>query len=391
MKLRKEKQYSLLIATVCFWFGLYVHVPYQSIYLNSINVSANMIGVIIGSYGIMQLFLRLPVGIMADRAGNHRLFILLGVVLTGISCLIRFIFPSGNGFLIANIISGCGASTWISYMVMYCGYFNRLEQQKATGQIIMACNLGMCLSFIFSSLVFSHTSMLFLCLVGAFVNVIGILFAITIKKGPFLPKIEKQKAAFKELLSICINKRLMFFSFLAMIQQGIQNTTAMAFTMTYLEDLGASSDFIGLSSVFYMIIAVASSYFASTKFSEKFGAGFFIPVVFFLTAIYCIVVPLSENIYLILALQAFPGLSSGILLSYLTSESMVEVPVDKSSTAMGFFQSVYSIGLSVFPVIVGRLISTYNFPISYNFLAITAAFGTLTSILYFKKGSIRKN
>lgn len=384
MNLTKGNTYSLLIATVCFWFGLYVHVPYQSIYLTGINVTASMIGIIIGSYGIMQLFLRLPVGVMADRAGNHRLFILTGVLLTGLSCLIRFLLPNGLGFLAANIISGCGASTWISYMVMYCGYFNKVEQQKATGQIIMACNLGMCLGFIFSSIFYSRTSMLFLCLSGVIVSGIGILFALTVKRGMFLPDENAEKPSFRELLSICTNKRLIFFSVLAMVQQGIQNTTAMAFTTTYLEELGASADFIGYSSVFYMFIAVASAYFASTKISEYFGPRFFIPVVFALTAIYCLCIPFTENIYLIFFLQAFPGLSTGILLSYLTSESMIEVPIEKSSTAMGFFQSIYSVGLSIFPIIAGALISQFNITVSYGFLAATALIGGIASIIYYR-------
>ena len=390
MNFTKGNTYSLLIATVCFWFGLYVHVPYQSIYLTEINVIASMIGIIIGSYGMMQLFLRLPVGIMADRAGNHRIFILTGIILTGLSCLIRFLLPNGFGFLVANIFSGCGASTWISYMVMYCSYFNKVEQQKATGQIIMACNLGMCLGFIFSSIFYSHTNMLFLCFAGVVVSAIGVLFALTVKRGMFLPDETTIKPSFMDLLSICTNKRLIFFSTLAMIQQGIQNTTAMAFTTNYLKELGASADFIGYSSVFYMFIAVASAYFASTKLSEYFGPRFFIPVVFVLTAIYCIWIPFTENIYLIFSLQAFPGLSTGILLSYLTSESMIEVPVEKSSTAMGLFQSVYSIGLSIFPIISGALISQFNICVSYGFLSTTAIIGGLASIVYYKRLSFHK-
>lgn len=385
MFLTKRNTSRLFIATICFWFGLYVHVPYQSIYLAGINVTASMIGLIIGSYGIMQLFLRLPVGVMADRAGNHRLFILTGIILTGLSCIIRFCFPNGLGFLLANVISGCGASTWISHMVMYCSYFNKVEQQKATGQIIMACNLGMCLGFIFSTIFYSRTSMLFLCLFGTIISGIGILFALTVKKEIILPDTTTLKPSIKTLLSICTNKRLIFFSILAMIQQGIQNTTAMAFTTTYLEKLGANTDFIGYSSVFYMFIAVASAYFASTKYAEYFGARFFIPLIFALTAIYCFWIPFTDNIYLIFFLQSFPGLSTGILLSYLTSESMIEVPIEKSSTAMGFFQSIYSIGLSIFPVIAGSLISRFNIAISYEFLAVTAILGGLASIMYYKK------
>ena len=134
-----------------------------------------------------------------------------------------------------------------------------------------------------------------------------------------------------------------------------------------------------------MIAAVVSAQFASTELCEKKGARFYIPVVFLLTGLYCVLVPAAGNIYVIFLLQAFPGMSTGILLSYLTSESMTEVPREKSSTAMGFFQAVYAVGMSVFPTVVGSLTERVNVSLGYAFLAAAAFLGTAVSLVYYRR------
>lgn len=388
----KKRENILLVTIVCFWFALYVYIPYQTPYLTALGVSAGTIGTVVGSYGVMQLLLRLPVGVMADYAGRHKPFVILGAALTGLACAVRFLIPDGTGFLIGNIISGCGASTWISYMVLFSGYYGRQEQQKATSRAIMACNLGMCLGFVFSTCFYAVTSMRFLCGAGVAAGALGVVLALSVREETKDPKTEQangkgkeKRTSVRDLLYICFNRKLILFSLLALLQQGIQMATAMSFTTQILEDLGAGAAFIGCASVFYMIAAVVSAQFASTELCEKKGARFYIPVVFLLTGLYCVLVPAAGNIYVIFLLQAFPGMSTGILLSYLTSESMTEVPREKSSTAMGFFQAVYAVGMSVFPTVVGSLTERVNVSLGYAFLAAAAFLGTAVSLVYYRR------
>ena len=89
----KRRENILLVTIVCFWFALYVYIPYQTPYLTALGVSAGTIGTVVGSYGVMQLLLRLPVGVMADYAGRHKPFVILGAALTGLACAVRFLIP----------------------------------------------------------------------------------------------------------------------------------------------------------------------------------------------------------------------------------------------------------------------------------------------------------
>ena len=382
MKKLFNQKLLLLLIVVLFWFAQYVYIPFQNTYLNSINVSTNIIGIIIGAYGISQCLLRLPIGVFADSVGKHKFFILSGIFFAGLASIIRVFLPGGIGFLIANILSGIASSMWISYMVHFTEFFSINEQQKATSIIILVNNLGMLIGFIMSTLFYEKLGMRSLCIMSVISAIIGTTLALNIKDHK--TESSSNNITFRECLSICKDKRLIFFSVLALIQQGIQMSTTMSFTNQILSDLGATSVIVGLSSIFYMICAVSSSGFASSKFCNKYGPKVWIPFVFCLISIYCILVPTVKDVKFIFVLQSLPGMSTGILLSYLTSEAMKDVPKIKKSTAMGFFQAVYAIGMSIFPMIVGKIAGFLSIKSGYFTLAFIAIIGAISSYIYYK-------
>lgn len=370
----------LLIIVALFWYAQYVYIPFQNPYLLINGVSSNTIGVIIGSYGISQCLLRLPVGIYADSIGKHKCFIFLGILFGGIASFLRVTMSVESGFLIANILSGVASSMWISYIVHYTGYFSKVDQPKATCKIILVNNLGMLFGFIVSTLFYDSLGMKFLCTTSVIAAIIGSILSFWIKDH----KQVNNKSSFMKYLAICKNKRLLFFSLLALIQQGIQMSTTMSFTTQILQDLGATSIIVGLASIFYMVSAVISSGFASSNFCIKKGPKIWIPIVFLLIALYCILVPTVNSIPIIFSLQLLPGMSTGILLSYLTSEAMVEVPQYQKSTAMGFFQAIYAIGMSVLPILVGKIADLISIKSGYFLLAFIAIIGAVLSKIYYK-------
>lgn len=382
MKKIVNQKILLLIIVSLFWFAQYVYIPFQNSYLTMVNVSANMIGIIIGAYGIAQCLLRLPVGIFADSLGKHKYFIFLGIAFAGFASVVRVLMPNGEGFLIANVLSGIASSTWISYMVHYTEYFSKDDQQQATSNIIFVNNLGMLFGFVVSTLFYDKLGMRFLCVMSTVSGMAGTVLALNIKDHQH--KEVRKNVPFTKYISVCKNKRLIFFSILALIQQGIQISTTMSFTTQILKDLGAASLIVGLSSILYMVSAVVSAGFASSKFCNTAGPKLWIPIIFSLISIYCLLVPIIKSIPVIFMLQILPGMSTGILCSYLTSEAMKEVPQYQKSTAMGFFQAVYAIGMSIFPIIVGKIASAISIRNGYFVLAIIGVFGAVASIIYYR-------
>lgn len=376
----KKKQALLPVVVILFWFAQYVYIPYQTPYLISRQVSEAFLGSILGAYGITQMLLRLPVGVMADSIGRHRLFILAGTIAAGTASLIRFLFPDGTGFLLANLLSGAASSMWISFMVMYTGFFAESEQQKATGRIILSNNLGILLGFLMSSLSYKYLGMGFLCILSILAGGVAAFLAFLLPEGN--PGKKLSLSSFSSL-KVCLHKRLILFSLLALIQQGVQMSTAMSFTAQILKDRGASDFLVGFSSIIYMVSAVLSSGFSSTEKAVKAGARRWVPLVFLLLGLYCILIPRTAFLPLLLVWQLLPGMATGILFSNLTSEAMKGIPAETKSTAMGFYQAVYALGMTLFPILTGNMISGYSYSSAYGILASAALAGGMVSFLYY--------
>lgn len=378
-KFSKKEEMIFLISVSFFWFAQYVYIPYQTIYLTSINVGTSFIGIIVGAYGISQMLLRLPVGLSADIVKKHKYFIMIGGLSSGMASLFRVLIPNGVGFLIANLLSGLASAMWISFMVFYTGHFSGEEQQSATARIVMFNNIGMLMGFIASTLLYNSISMKGLCTLSVCGGVMTFLLSLSIKEE--VP--EKSTHKVGELISVCSNKRLLLFSFIALIQQGVQLTTSMSFTNQVLGDLGASNMIIGISSIIYMISSVVFSALSSRN-TFKGAPRVLIPTVLVIIATYCILVPTVNSIPIIMLLQILPGTSSGILFSCATSEAMKEVKQFQKSTAMGFFQAFYAIGMTTFPMLTGKLATNYSMSTGFFVLAGIAIFGCLVAVYFYK-------
>ena len=67
------------------------------------------------------------------------------------------------------------------------------------------------------------------------------------------------------------------------------------------------------------------------------------------------------------------------------SGSMLGIPKEKRSTAMGFFQAVYGVGMTIGPMIAGAVRDASGMPASYYFLVLVTVPGIVISLFAFSK------
>ncbi len=380
MTFHKKRQMNLLLVIVClFWFGQYVYMPYQTTFLLSIGVSSGMTGMIIGAYGLVQVFFRIPAGVLADTGGGHKRIITAGICCVAAASLIRVLLPNAVGFFAANLFSGLGASAWISYMV----YYMQLEEgalQTATGKIMAANNTGVFLGFVTSSLLYDSVGMRQICLFSMTAGAAGALLALGIRED----RREKRSYSRQEWKEIFTYRRLLFFSILALLQQGVQMATCMSFTVQAVKELGAASRQVGITSVIYIVMAVVFSFLSSRPFFIKLGHERVIPAGIVCQILYCVLVPKAENIYMIYGCQVLAAAAMGFLFTSLTSESMKGVPEHFYSTAMGIFQAVYAVGMTVFPILVGVIRESFGLAGGYYFMAAILGLGLISTFAALK-------
>lgn len=376
----------LLTVVTLFWFSQYVFMPYQTPYLYGTGAASSLVGIVIGAYGFSQLVLRIPVGLMVDSTGRYKRFILLGLASSGCASLFRIFIPDTYGFLLANLFSGLAAAMWISFMVLFFTYFGNEELQKATGLIVGANNLGILIGFVTGTVLYDRFGIRFLCLLSSLAAVPAFLLGLLIHE----PERSFHGQSPKELVQVFHSKRLILFALIAFVQQGIQISTSMSFTSQIAKSRGANGAQIGICSIIYILVAVLSSYFISTKAARKFGSSFWIPAVLACLALYCVLIPNLPTVELIDFAQILSGLSTGILFSLCTSEAMKSVPQEKHSTAMGFFQAIYALGMTTFPILAGAISGRSGISSAFYCLAAIAVSGFLVMVIYYRFNSAKE-
>lgn len=371
---------TLFIIMILYWFSLYTYIPFQVPYLYALNVTPSIVGIILGLYGASQMILRFPFGIISDYFGKYKIFIVLGSLLSAVSSIIKMVYPTANGFLVGNILTGVAASTWLMYMVLYYSYFDRSKEHMAASKCLVANVIGMFLGFLFATIFYQKFGMNLMLIAAALAAFAATILALFLKEEK-----REKKNNIKDLILVIKNKRLLFFSVLSIIEQGIHMAASVSFTLNRIKELGGASYLVGIASLLNMFFAIVSAYIASTSFASKRGSKFYVPFSFVLLGLYCVAVILTKNIFVIVASQILSGLSIGMLASYLTSEALIEIDRDKKSSAMGFYQTAYSIGIFIYPIITGKIVEMYSIEIAYIFLTASAVICAFIALLYYKK------
>lgn len=371
-KLNKHMITSFIVVTL-YWFSLYVYIPYQTSFLSSLKAGEFMIGFITGAYGIAQVILRPPLGIMIDRQGKQKPFILIGVLGPGLASIIRLLTMSPTGFLFANILSGISPATWIVFLVYFARFFKEVNMQKSSSLMMAANQLGQLVGFILSLLLYPHFGMSTLLYLSVGAALIATALALSLKEENPAKSVEAtKKIPVKDLLVVFRNKRLLFFSLLLIAQTGIVLATATSFNTKIIQNMGGDDVAVGLSMVIFMSCSVVTAFLTATKRVMALGAKKMMPFSFVIIIIFLILVPRATDITQIYLLQCLAGIYVSTLISFAIGEGTLEIPQAKRTTAMGLIQCFIAIGITVVPMITGKLVESYGLTTAYNVLAVFA-------------------
>ncbi|MBO6158965.1 MAG: MFS transporter, partial [Firmicutes bacterium] len=88
MDSERKNELTLLLAVFLFWFSVYTYPSFLTTYVtDTLKVTKVLAGTIVGSYGLTQMILRIPLGIMSDVLKKRKLFVMIGFVLSILSAV----------------------------------------------------------------------------------------------------------------------------------------------------------------------------------------------------------------------------------------------------------------------------------------------------------------
>ncbi len=341
---------TLFVITLLFWFAQYCYTPYLNAALETMGATATFIGFVSGCYGFTQLVTRIPLGLATDKYHLHKQGVLIGCLLCSTAAFGMYFFYTPVGFLFFRGISGFAAATWVSFTVLYSNYFSNETSAIAISWLNVANQGGRLLCFICVSLLVPYAGVKSSFLLAGFVSLFAAILCIGIRPSPTT---DRAPVGFRESLSVLKNEHLRNCTILAILSQLIAFSTYNSFITNYAVSINATVSQLSYMNIALMLPIVITNYATSRWLLVKVGAKRLLLVGFAASCVYCFAIPLCDTMSQVMLLQVVAGISNSLTLSVVLSVCVQEISQTLRASAMGFFQALYGIGMTLGPILMG--------------------------------------
>ncbi len=350
----EQRHNSVSIILMClgnflFWGAMYVYVPILSLYAQHLGASMSLVGVVVGAYGLTQLLLRIPVGVLSDRSGRRKPFVVAGFAAGALGCLGLALSPNAWFLALFRAVLGVGCTAWVTATVLFVSYF---PTRRATQAMAIITFVGTSAQLVVSltggklAQEFGWQAPFF---AGAAMAALGTLCVAGVRDvrapGPGLPPLRQLRrvALAPGIISICLSGALLQYATFS---------TIYGFTPIYAENLSASKTQVGL-----LLAATLAPYavfsLAGAPLSARVGEKCTLALGLGTLALAILFTPLVHTLSLLALLQLACGAGRGLVFPTLMALVIRGVRPRDQATAMGMFQAVYAVGMFGGPILGG--------------------------------------
>ena len=351
---------------------MYTTVPILTSYVEYLGASHKMAGLIVGMYGLIQMIVRLPLGIISDRYQKHKIFIIFGLMFSVLSGLGILVTNHLSWILFLRALAGAAAATWVDFSVLFTRYFSKEQTSRAIGTLSSCSTIGQMLGILSGGWIAEKFSWESSFLLGAFVGLIGLIgaFYIVEKKHECVTN----TIDVKKIVNLSKNKTLLSVSLLSVIFQLLIFATVFGFTPVYAQSLHASKFDLGLLTFFSAFSAALASWFGGTVLIQRFGEKKVLLIGLIMISVFTIAIPFTGSVSVLIFTQALSGIGRGLVAPILMSLSIMHIPLFLRSTAMGIYQSIYSFGMFIGPLFMGIISDFFSLRQGFIILGIVGFF-----------------
>jgi len=337
-------------AVSLFWAALYVYVPNLAVHARSQGATDTMIGLIVGSYGFTQLLLRIPLGILSDRLGVRKNFILMGFLALAVSSVGLALARSPLHMLLARGLAGVAASSWVASTVLFASFYPPSQAVRSTSIMSFASSSGQMVATLAGGYIAARYGMTAPFCVAAFVAVVGLL---VISPAPEERKGSSETPSYRQILAVLTLPTLFSVSLVAATVQYAAFATSYAFIPIYADEvLKLDPAQIGiLTSAVLVPYAIMTTVVASL--STRVREERLIAVGLLILATTTAATTLTASFSALLAARVSFGLGMGLTYPVLMGLSIKTVPQAQRASAMGAFQAIYALGMTAGPTLSG--------------------------------------
>lgn len=371
----------LFAVTFLFWFAQYCYSAYINPELERMGATATFMGLVGGVYGFTQLALRIPLGIAADRLNRQKLFILLGCLMALLSALGMYLCYTPVGFLVFRALSGVSSASWVCFTVLYSRYFPPKETSGRIAQLNMANQSGRLLCFVLVGLAVSLWDVRVSFVISAVGALVAFLLSFRVEDRPT----ERKAASLRDFLAVMRERNLCVCSLLGALGQMVAFSTVFTFASNVQKSLGATNGMLSYLNVALLVANVSANLVLGRMLLKNRDPRRMLCVGFALLAVYCLLLPAATAVWQFFPIQMLAGVGNSCTMSVLLGVCVRGVAPDRRSTAMGFFQAIYSVGMTLGPVVMGVLVDAAGVKISFALMALLSVASIPLTLVLMKR------
>jgi len=371
----------LAAAIVLLWFSNYIYVPFLSTYAASCGASLSMVGLIIGSYGFIQMLLRIPIGILSDTIKNRRLFLFSAMIASFISSTGFYFFSSPILLLLSRALAGLAVSNWAIFITTFSALGDDQNRSKAIGTVNALNSAGNIGAFIFGGIVAEYINVRTTFLVSILTSLLGLLLLFFVSET-YEQKENTKKITIHDFSIVFKDTKLLFYSGIAVLYQIISTSSLNGFVPTLFSEAGASELQKSLGTTLASIPGVFAGPLAVGFFSKKFGQNLTNIISFIVISVPMFFFAYVKNITILLILEFIAGFGKGLLMSLLMSRSTSHLPDETRSTALSMYQAIYSVGMFVGPAITGVISNIFSLQVAFVCLGLIGFVAIIALLVY---------
>ncbi len=365
-------------STLLFWGAVYIYMPILAPYSKMVGGSFQAVGLVMGAYGLSQLLLRIPLGIWSDRWRRRKPFILLGFTFDGMAAL-GLLLSSNTVMLFFSVLTaGIASSMWVPFTVLFSSYFPLGQIAHSLSLILFFTRLAQITTNYACGIIAEAWGWVAPFYAGMILAFIGLLLSLGMAERR--PEIGSA-ASFKQILLVGRNRTLLLASTISALFLFANSSTNYGFTPIFAQQIGASKKDLGVLFFWYMLPNTLATLLSGTYIRRVFSERTLIFAGFLLVSgtVFCI--PLVNRLGILYTLQAFNGIGVGLVFPLLMGLAMQSSPLEQQATAMGFFQSLYAVGMTLGPIISGAIAQRLGLSSVFILNGLLCLFGALFAII----------
>ena len=342
----------LFLVTALFWSAQYSYTQFINPELERMGMNAAYMGLVSGAYGFTQMVLRIPIGILADRTGRQKPFVVIGCLLTAMAGLGFLMFYNPGGFLVSRGLAGVASTSWVSFTVLYSGYFAHSEGPRRISHLNIANMGGRLGGYFVIILIVPLLSLVSSFWFSALCGAAALALSLKLFESPH----EKQGITLKVFLQVSRDRYLLACAMMGILTQVVAFSTYTGFAVNAAKNLGAKDAGLTLLNISLLIPTLLMNLLVTTRLMKKVSGRQLVIYGFLLAALYCLLVPLAASLGQLYLIQILGGCASSLTFAVLIGQAVRDIPQKLRAVAMGFYQAVYSLGMTLGPIFMGLMI-----------------------------------